>query len=85
MNNQTNEQMNYWTIDEQFNKAFKSAQTEEEQNQAVRVYIEESTKHGYFLARHIQGPIKKTSPNGWGLRKKDMRVESDPYSAYNMR
>ena len=77
--------MNYWTIDEKFRRAFKSAQTDEQQNEAVRVYIEESTRHGYLLPRHIQGPIKKTGPNGWGLRKKDMRVESDPYSAYNWR
>lgn len=76
--------MHHWTIDEKFRRAFKSAQTDEEQNKAIRIYIEECTAHGYVLARHIQGPIKK-GPDGWGLRKKDMRVESDPYSAYNWR
>jgi hypothetical protein len=82
---ETQSNMNYWQIDEKFRYAFKSAQTDEEQNEAIRVYIEQSIAHGYMLPRHIQGPIKKTGPNGWGLRKKDMRVQSDPYSAYNWR
>jgi len=77
--------MNYWQIDEKFRYAFKSAQTDEQQNEAVRVYIEQSIANGYMLPRRIEGPIKKTGPNGWGLRKKDMRVQSDPYSAYNWR
>ena len=74
--------MNYWDIDEKFTQDFKSSKTEEEQNKAVRIFIQESTEHGYLLAKHIQGPIKK-GPSGWGLRKKDNRVQSDPYSAYN--
>jgi hypothetical protein len=82
---ETNTIMNYWQIDEKFRYAFKSAQTDEQQNEAVRVYIEQSIANGYMLPRRIQGPIKKTGPNGWGLRKKDMRVQSDPYSAYNWR
>ena len=84
MNNQTNEQMDCWTIDEQFRKAFKSATTEEEQNKAVRTYMDDNLKHGYILPRHIQGPIKE-GVTGWGQRRKDNRVQSDPYSAYNWR
>jgi len=83
-NKQTIQTMHYWTIYQNFSSAFKSAKTDEEQNAAVRTYMEELTQHGYVLARHIQGPIKKGS-SGWGLRKKDMRVQSDPYSAYNWR
>lgn len=84
-NKQTNNTMNYWTIDSEFNYAFKSAQTDEEQSEAIKIFLEQSTTHGYMLAAHIQGPIKKRGANGWGLRKKDMRVQSDPYSAYNWR
>jgi len=75
--------MKYWDILQKFDKSFREATTNEEQDRSIRTYVEELTKNGYTLARHIHGPIKKTGPNGWGLRKKDTRVESDPYSAYN--
>jgi hypothetical protein len=74
--------MNYWDIERKFNQSFQEANTLEQENKSVRTYIQECTQHGYFLAKHIQGPIKK-GPSGWGLRKKDNRVQSDPYSAYN--
>jgi hypothetical protein len=77
--------MKYWDIVRKFNQSFREATTDEEQDKSIRTYVEELTKHGYVLARHIQGPIKKEGPNGWGLRKKDNRVQSDPYSAYNWR
>lgn len=80
-NNQTLSQAD---ITAKFNKSFFAATTREGQDKSIKTFIQDLTNHGFILARHIQGPIKKGS-DGWGLRKPDNRVQSDPYSAYNMR
>lgn len=76
--------MKPYEILHKFNRAFEEAATAKQQAKAIDTYIRENIEHGYMLPMHIQGPIKKGT-DGWGLRKKDTRVETDPWSAYTWR